>query len=145
MHRPSLLSADGGFPQLTVYLHVYLSPTPQRESECQWPGCARVYFIFMNTSFPTCDTFEDKDLCFPPSDLSFRIRENRPPGVFYQFRQLPVHFLCPHINVTYQLLEGEDHFSFLLGTRHLLFRFILFCFVSFYLGHTRRHSGYSWL
>lgn len=101
---------NGGFPQLTVYLHVYLSPTSQRESECQWPGCARVYFSFMNKSFPTCDTFEDKDLCFPPSDLSFRIRENRPPGIFYQFRQLPVHFLCPHINVTYQLLEDNRPF-----------------------------------
>ncbi|XP_055976589.1 proto-oncogene tyrosine-protein kinase receptor Ret [Sorex fumeus] len=101
---------NGGFPQLTVYLHVYLSPTSQRESECQWPGCARVYFCFMNTSFPTCDGFEVKDLCFPPSDLSFRIRENRPPGTFYQFRQLPVHSLCPNISVTYQLLEDSRPF-----------------------------------
>lgn len=103
----SSLPTDGGFPLLTISLQVFLSSTPLRESECQWPGCARVYFSFINTSFPACSSLKPRELCFPETDLSFRIRENRPPGTFHQFRLLPVQFFCPNISVTYRLLEGE--------------------------------------
>lgn len=92
---------------LTIYLQVFLSPTSQREGECQWPGCARVYFSFVNTSFPACGSLKPRELCFPETGVSFRIRENRPPGTFHQFRLLPVQFLCPNISVAYRLLEGE--------------------------------------
>ncbi|XP_036078690.1 proto-oncogene tyrosine-protein kinase receptor Ret isoform X5 [Rousettus aegyptiacus] len=102
------LSADGGFPLLTVYLQVFLSPTYLREGECQWPGCARVYFSFINTSFPVCGSLKPRELCFPETGLSFRIRENRPTGTFHQFRLLPVQFLCPNISVAYRLLGGES-------------------------------------
>ncbi|NP_001393700.1 proto-oncogene tyrosine-protein kinase receptor Ret isoform n precursor [Homo sapiens] len=95
-----------GFPLLTVYLKVFLSPTSLREGECQWPGCARVYFSFFNTSFPACSSLKPRELCFPETRPSFRIRENRPPGTFHQFRLLPVQFLCPNISVAYRLLEG---------------------------------------
>lgn len=101
------LSADGGFPLLTVYLRVFLSPASLREAECQWPGCARVYFSVINASFPACSALKPRELCFPESGLSFRIRENRPPGTFHQFRLLPVQFLCPNISVAYRLLGGE--------------------------------------
>lgn len=101
------LSADGGYPLLTIYLQVFLSPTSLREGECQWPGCARVYFSFINTSFPACGSLKPRELCFPETGLSFRIRENRPPGTFYQFRLLPVHFFCPNVSVAYRLLGGE--------------------------------------
>ncbi|NP_001393708.1 proto-oncogene tyrosine-protein kinase receptor Ret isoform v precursor [Homo sapiens] len=94
-----------GFPLLTVYLKVFLSPTSLREGECQWPGCARVYFSFFNTSFPACSSLKPRELCFPETRPSFRIRENRPPGTFHQFRLLPVQFLCPNISVAYRLLE----------------------------------------
>lgn len=100
-------SADGGFPVLTIYLQVFLSPTSLREGECQWPSCARVYFSFVNTSFPACGSLKPRELCFPETGVSFRIRENRPPGTFHQFRLLPVQFLCPNISVAYRLLEGE--------------------------------------
>uniref|UniRef100_A0A8C9JHD3 Ret proto-onco n=1 Tax=Panthera tigris altaica TaxID=74533 RepID=A0A8C9JHD3_PANTA len=99
---------NGGFPVLTIYLQVFLSPTSLREGECQWPGCARVYFSFVNTSFPACGSLKPRELCFPESGVSFRIRENRPPGTFHQFRLLPVQFLCPNISVAYRLLEGEN-------------------------------------
>ncbi|XP_055131199.1 proto-oncogene tyrosine-protein kinase receptor Ret isoform X8 [Symphalangus syndactylus] len=95
-----------GFPLLTVYLKVFLSPTSLGEGECQWPGCARVYFSFFNTSFPACSSLKPRELCFPETRPSFRIRENRPPGIFHQFRLLPVQFLCPNISVAYRLLEG---------------------------------------
>lgn len=101
------LSADGGFPLLTVYLQVFLSPTSLREGECQWPGCARVYFSIINASFPACGALKPRDLCFPEMGLSFRIRENRPPGTFHQFRLLPVQFLCPNVSAAYRLLGGE--------------------------------------
>ncbi|KAG8523115.1 Proto-oncogene tyrosine-protein kinase receptor Ret [Galemys pyrenaicus] len=101
---------NGGFPLLTVHLQVFLLPMPVREGECQWPGCARVYFSFINTSFPACGSLKPKDLCFPEKDPSFRIRENRPPGTFHQFRLLPVQFLCPNISVAYKLLGGESPF-----------------------------------
>ncbi|XP_046314399.1 proto-oncogene tyrosine-protein kinase receptor Ret isoform X2 [Marmota monax] len=99
---------NGGFPLLTIFLQVFLSSTPLRESECQWPGCARVYFSFYNTSFPACSSLKPRELCFPETGLSFRIRENRPPGTFHQFRLLPVQFFCPNISVAYRLLEGES-------------------------------------
>ncbi|KAM9051698.1 proto-oncogene tyrosine-protein kinase receptor Ret isoform 7-T7 [Megaptera novaeangliae] len=95
---------NGGFPLLTVYLQVFLSPASLREGECQWPGCARVYFSIINTSFPACGALKPRELCFPETGLSFRIRENRPPGTFHQFRLLPVQFLCPNVSVAYRLL-----------------------------------------
>ncbi|KAM9051694.1 proto-oncogene tyrosine-protein kinase receptor Ret isoform 3-T3 [Megaptera novaeangliae] len=98
---------NGGFPLLTVYLQVFLSPASLREGECQWPGCARVYFSIINTSFPACGALKPRELCFPETGLSFRIRENRPPGTFHQFRLLPVQFLCPNVSVAYRLLGGE--------------------------------------
>uniref|UniRef100_A0A8C5KRS7 Proto-oncogene tyrosine-protein kinase receptor Ret n=1 Tax=Jaculus jaculus TaxID=51337 RepID=A0A8C5KRS7_JACJA len=100
-----LNSRNGGFSSLTVFLQVFLGPTVLRE--CQWPGCARVYFSINSSSFPACSALTPRELCFPETDLSFRIRENRPPGTFHQFRLLPVQFLCPNISVAYGLLEGE--------------------------------------
>ncbi|XP_055460188.1 proto-oncogene tyrosine-protein kinase receptor Ret [Psammomys obesus] len=99
---------NGGFPLLTIFLQVFLGSTTQREGECHWPGCARVYFSFINDSFPACSSLTSQDLCIPETGLSFRIRENRPPGTFYQFNLLPVKFLCPDIRVEYRLLEGEN-------------------------------------
>ncbi|KAM6157287.1 proto-oncogene tyrosine-protein kinase receptor Ret isoform 8-T8 [Erethizon dorsatum] len=96
---------NGGFPLLTIFLHVFLSSPPLREGECHWPGCARVYFSFINASFPACSSLSSREICFPENGLSFRIRENRPPGTFHQFRLLPVHFLCPNISVVYRLLQ----------------------------------------
>ncbi|XP_012863806.1 proto-oncogene tyrosine-protein kinase receptor Ret [Echinops telfairi] len=102
-----LSSRNGGFPLLTVHLQVFLSAAALREGECQWPGCARVYFSFINASFPACGFLKPRDLCFPEKGLSFRIRENKPPGTFHQFGLLPVQSLCPNISVVYQLLGGE--------------------------------------
>ncbi|XP_006876210.1 PREDICTED: proto-oncogene tyrosine-protein kinase receptor Ret-like [Chrysochloris asiatica] len=102
-----LSSRNGGIPLLTVHLQVFLSPASLHEGECQWPSCARVYFSFINASFPACKSLKPRDLCFPEKSLSFRIRENKPPGTFHQFRPLPVQFLCPNISVTYQLQGGE--------------------------------------
>uniref|UniRef100_H0X4E9 Proto-oncogene tyrosine-protein kinase receptor Ret n=1 Tax=Otolemur garnettii TaxID=30611 RepID=H0X4E9_OTOGA len=99
---------NGGYPLLTIHLQVFLSPTSLRESECQWPGCVRVYFSFINASFPACSSLKPQELCFPETDLSFRIRENRPPGTFHQFRLLPIQFHCPNVSMTYRLLGGEN-------------------------------------
>ncbi|KAM4852664.1 proto-oncogene tyrosine-protein kinase receptor Ret [Thomomys bottae] len=99
---------NGGFPLLTVFIQVFLSSLPVREGECQWPTCARVYFSFVNASFPPCSSLTARELCFPETGLSFRIRENRPSGTFHQFRLLPVQFLCPNISVAYRLLQGEN-------------------------------------
>ncbi|XP_006993047.1 proto-oncogene tyrosine-protein kinase receptor Ret isoform X2 [Peromyscus maniculatus bairdii] len=99
---------NGGFPLLTIFLQVFLGSSTQREGECHWPGCARVYFSFINDSFPACSSLKPQDLCVRETGLSFRIRENRPPGTFYQLHLLPVQFLCPNISVTYRLLEEES-------------------------------------
>nr|XP_045052048.1 proto-oncogene tyrosine-protein kinase receptor Ret isoform X2 [Desmodus rotundus] len=99
---------NGGFPLLTAYVQVFLLPTSLREGECQWPACARVYFSFINTTFPACGSLKPKELCFTETGLSFRIRENRPPGTFHQFRLLPMQFLCPNVSIAYRLLGGEN-------------------------------------
>uniref|UniRef100_A0A2K5E847 Protein kinase domain-containing protein n=1 Tax=Aotus nancymaae TaxID=37293 RepID=A0A2K5E847_AOTNA len=114
------LSAAGGFRVFTVYFKVFLSPTSLCEDECQWPGCARVYFSFFNTSFPACSSLKPWELCFPEKSLSFCIRENWPPGTFHQFRLLPVQFLCPNISVAYRLLEGECRHCDPALTTHLV-------------------------
>ncbi|KAM5237005.1 proto-oncogene tyrosine-protein kinase receptor Ret isoform 6-T6 [Ctenodactylus gundi] len=57
-------------------------------------------------SLATCGALSPSEVCFPDRNLSFRIRENRPPGTFHQLRLLPVHFLCPNVSVTYSLLPG---------------------------------------
>ncbi|KAM6163279.1 proto-oncogene tyrosine-protein kinase receptor Ret isoform 8-T8 [Rhynchocyon petersi] len=101
-----LSTRNGGLPLLTIHLQVFLSPASLREGECQWPDCARVYFSFINVSFPACRSLKPRDLCFQETGLSFRIRENRPPGTFHQFLLLPVHFLCPNVSVAYRLLGG---------------------------------------
>ncbi|KAB0403866.1 hypothetical protein E2I00_001742, partial [Balaenoptera physalus] len=88
-----------GMPLL--YVHA-LQDVPE-----EWPGCARVYFSLINASFPACGALKPRELCFPETGLSFRIRENRPPGTFHQFRLLPVQFLCPNVSVAYRLLGGE--------------------------------------
>ncbi|XP_053527409.1 proto-oncogene tyrosine-protein kinase receptor Ret isoform X5 [Artibeus jamaicensis] len=106
--RAKLSIRNGGFPLLTAYVQVFLVPTSLREGECQWPGCARVYFSFINTTFPACSSLKPKELCFSETGLSFRIRENRPPGTFHQFHLLPIQFLCPNISVAYRLLGGEN-------------------------------------
>ncbi|XP_065750492.1 proto-oncogene tyrosine-protein kinase receptor Ret isoform X5 [Phocoena phocoena] len=59
-------------------------------------------------SIRTCGALKPRDLCFPEMGLSFRIRENRPPGTFHQFRLLPVQFLCPNVSAAYRLLGGES-------------------------------------
>ncbi|XP_058527543.1 proto-oncogene tyrosine-protein kinase receptor Ret [Ochotona princeps] len=99
---------NGGFPLLTIFLQVFLSPVSVREAECQWPSCAHVYFSCMNSSFPACGSITPRQLCFPDTDLAFRIRENKPSGTFHQFRLLPMQFLCPDISVVYSLLGGEN-------------------------------------
>ncbi|XP_069882583.1 proto-oncogene tyrosine-protein kinase receptor Ret-like [Dipodomys merriami] len=99
---------NGGVPLLTVFLQIFLSSLPMHEEGCQWPTCARVYFSFINASFPPCSSLTAQELCFPETGLSFRIRENRPSGTFHQFCRLPVQYLCPNISVSYRLLEGEN-------------------------------------
>lgn len=78
-----------------------------------------MYFSIINASFPACGALKPRELCFPESGLSFRIRENRPPGTFHQFRLLPMQFLCPNVSVAYRLLGGEcqAHGAFLDACR----------------------------
>ncbi|XP_031812239.1 proto-oncogene tyrosine-protein kinase receptor Ret [Sarcophilus harrisii] len=106
-----LSARNGGFPLLTIYLQVFLSPKPLRESDCHWPSCAKVMLSVINTTMPACSSLKPREFCFLETGLSFRIRENKPPGTFHQFRLLPVQHLCPNISISYQLL-GEEALPF---------------------------------
>ncbi|KAL6085845.1 hypothetical protein STEG23_033393 [Scotinomys teguina] len=99
---------NDGFSLLTTFLQVFLGSTVQQKDKCHWPGCASVYFSFINDSFPACRSLKSQDFCIPETGLSFCIRENRLPRTFYQLYLLTVQLLCPNINVTHRLLERES-------------------------------------
>ncbi|XP_028917087.1 proto-oncogene tyrosine-protein kinase receptor Ret [Ornithorhynchus anatinus] len=100
----SLSALNGGYPLLNIHLHVFLSPKPFWENECLWPSCAKVSLSIINTTAPTCSSLKAREFCFLDTGLSFRIKENKPPGTFHQFRLLPVQQLCPNISISYQLI-----------------------------------------
>ncbi|CAJ0949972.1 unnamed protein product [Ranitomeya imitator] len=60
---------------------------------------------------PNCSALQPKDLCFGDPQLSFHIKENRPPGRFFQFYPyVPAH-QCPNISVGYTLIL-DQHLPF---------------------------------
>ncbi|XP_044516173.1 LOW QUALITY PROTEIN: proto-oncogene tyrosine-protein kinase receptor Ret [Gracilinanus agilis] len=103
-----LSARNGGFPLRTIYLQVFLSPKPFQEHECHWPNCAKVMLFVINATMPACSSLKPREFCFLETGLSFRIKENKPPGTFHQFRLLPVQHLCPNISISYQFLRDED-------------------------------------
>ncbi|KAM5139771.1 proto-oncogene tyrosine-protein kinase receptor Ret isoform 13-T13 [Callospermophilus lateralis] len=111
----ALRDAPGEVPSFHLGQHLYGFHRP-RLHENNWIRVQEdTGLLYLNQSLDhtsweklsirTCSSLKPRELCFPETGLSFRIRENRPPGTFHQFRLLPVQSFCPNISVAYRLLE----------------------------------------
>ncbi|KAM6157288.1 proto-oncogene tyrosine-protein kinase receptor Ret isoform 9-T9 [Erethizon dorsatum] len=112
----ALRDAPGEVPSFHLGQHLYgVYHKPLHRND--WIRVEDTGLLYLNRSLDlssweqlslrTCSSLSSREICFPENGLSFRIRENRPPGTFHQFRLLPVHFLCPNISVVYRLLQGD--------------------------------------
>ncbi|KAM6157292.1 proto-oncogene tyrosine-protein kinase receptor Ret isoform 13-T13 [Erethizon dorsatum] len=110
----ALRDAPGEVPSFHLGQHLYgVYHKPLHRND--WIRVEDTGLLYLNRSLDlssweqlslrTCSSLSSREICFPENGLSFRIRENRPPGTFHQFRLLPVHFLCPNISVVYRLLQ----------------------------------------
>ncbi|XP_043912217.1 proto-oncogene tyrosine-protein kinase receptor Ret [Protopterus annectens] len=72
-----------------------------------------VFLKLINDVPPPCDNLKPHDLCFSDMDLSFHIRENKPPGNFHQMRILPIQSQCQNVSIDYALVtENRLPFHF---------------------------------
>ncbi|XP_074856176.1 proto-oncogene tyrosine-protein kinase receptor Ret [Carettochelys insculpta] len=90
-----------------VTFPVYLSSQPFRGKECKTPTSALVHLFIINATAPACNALMPRQLCFSEMDLSFHIKENKPPGTFHQLQLPPKHYLCQNISISYKLLAVE--------------------------------------
>ncbi|TFK09499.1 caveolin-1 [Platysternon megacephalum] len=90
-----------------VTFHVYLSPQPFQGKECETPTSAVVHLSIINATVPACNALMSRELCFSEMDLSFHIKENKPPGTFHQLQLPPIHHLCQNVSISYKLLAVE--------------------------------------
>ncbi|KAM7171244.1 proto-oncogene tyrosine-protein kinase receptor Ret isoform 1-T1 [Macrochelys suwanniensis] len=102
-------------PKVTFY--VYLSPQPFQGKECDTPISAVVHLSIINATVPACSALTSRELCFSEMDLSFHIKENKPPGTFHQLQLPPIHHLCQNVSISYKLLAGKT------GVEGLPFRY----------------------
>lgn len=90
-----------------VTFHVYLSSQPFQGKECETPISALVHLSILNATVPACNALTSRELCFSEMDLSFHIKENKPPGTFHQLQLPPIHHLCQNVSISYKLLAGK--------------------------------------
>ncbi|PKU37491.1 proto-oncogene tyrosine-protein kinase receptor ret [Limosa lapponica baueri] len=101
------LSVGNWMPLSKVMLYVFLSSHPFQEKECNSATHTTVLFSLMNATAPACSSLTARQLCFTEMDLSFHIKENKPPGTFHQLQLPSVHHLCQNLSISYKLLAAE--------------------------------------
>lgn len=94
-------------PLSKVMLYVFLSSHPFQEKECDSATRATVFLSLINATAPACSSLTARQLCFTEMDLSFHIKENKPPGTFHQLQLPSVHHLCQNLSISYKLLAGK--------------------------------------
>lgn len=94
-------------PLSKVMLYVFLSSHPFQEKECDSATRTTVVLSLINATAPACSSMTARQLCFTEMDLSFHIKENKPPGTFHQLQLPSVHHLCQNLSITYKLLAGK--------------------------------------
>lgn len=94
-------------PLSKVMLYVFLSSHPFQEKECDSATRTTVLLSLINATAPACSSLTARQLCFTEMDLSFHIKENKPPGTFHQLQLPSVHHLCQNLSISYKLLAGK--------------------------------------
>lgn len=88
-------------PKVMLYVH------PFQEKECDFTTRTTVYLSLINATAPACSSLTARQLCFTEMDLSFHIKENKPPGTFHQLQLPSVHHLCQNLSISYKLIAGK--------------------------------------
>uniref|UniRef100_A0A8C8RUE3 Proto-oncogene tyrosine-protein kinase receptor Ret n=1 Tax=Pelusios castaneus TaxID=367368 RepID=A0A8C8RUE3_9SAUR len=94
-------------PLPKVTLHVFLSSQPFKGKECDSPTFTLVHLSIINATAPPCNALMSRELCFSEMDLSFHIKENKPPGTFHQLQLPQIHHMCQNVSIFYKLLAVE--------------------------------------
>eukprot|EP00079_Xenopus_tropicalis_P009689 XP_002933941.2 PREDICTED: proto-oncogene tyrosine-protein kinase receptor Ret isoform X2 [Xenopus tropicalis] len=92
-----------------IILKVSTKPQPFLDNNCDNAPFTRVHLTFRNITSSICSSLKPKDLCFNDKDLSFHIKENKPPGKLYKFHPRPIVQSCPNVSVSYMLISDHSY------------------------------------
>lgn len=102
-------AAGGNWVSLPkAVLQVSLSSHPFQGKKCESPTYAVVSLFIINATAPACSSRIARQLCFTEMDLSFHIKENKPPGMFHQLQLPQVQHMCQNLSISYKLLAGKS-------------------------------------
>ncbi|XP_072280054.1 proto-oncogene tyrosine-protein kinase receptor Ret [Pyxicephalus adspersus] len=90
-----------------VWLGLKVSASTGQE-DCKKAPTAFISLSFKNTVIPDCFSPQLNDFCFGNTKLSFHIKEERPPGRFYQFRPRFTLPKCHNVSVSYSIIPEKD-------------------------------------
>ncbi|KAG8435024.1 hypothetical protein GDO86_013113 [Hymenochirus boettgeri] len=90
-----------------ITLKVSAMPHPFLDKDCDSAPFMQVHLTFRNMTSSPCSSFKPKNLCFSDMDLSFHIKENKPPGIFYKFHPRPIIQSCVNVSVSYMLISDQ--------------------------------------
>ncbi|XP_040176609.1 proto-oncogene tyrosine-protein kinase receptor Ret [Rana temporaria] len=82
--------------------------TASLKEDCDKAAFSNIYLSFKNIMITNCSSLQLKDFCFGNSDLLFHIKEERPPGRFYQFHPRFTLQKCRNVSVSYALILDKD-------------------------------------
>ncbi|XP_044155976.1 proto-oncogene tyrosine-protein kinase receptor Ret [Bufo gargarizans] len=96
---------------LSIYIlrfRIKVSASPSQDQVCDRSLFADIGLTLKDYRIPSCSLLQPNDLCFGETELSFHIKENRPPGRFFEFYP---HFRadpCPNISVSYTMILDQQ-------------------------------------
>uniref|UniRef100_A0A8D0HEW8 Proto-oncogene tyrosine-protein kinase receptor Ret n=1 Tax=Sphenodon punctatus TaxID=8508 RepID=A0A8D0HEW8_SPHPU len=90
-----------------VTLRVFLSSHSSQVKDFDSPTFARVHLSIINATAPSCGFLTPSQLCFTEMDLSFHIKENKPPSTFHQLQLPPIQHQCQNVSISYKLVAAE--------------------------------------
>uniref|UniRef100_H9G9F1 receptor protein-tyrosine kinase n=1 Tax=Anolis carolinensis TaxID=28377 RepID=H9G9F1_ANOCA len=98
-----------------LILQVYLTSQPLQGKDCRESyNKALVKLSVINGTMPACGAVPSSQLCFANMDLSFHIKENKPPGTFHHLQQLSPQHQCHNASISYKVIADEGmpfHFN----------------------------------
>ncbi|KAM4636533.1 proto-oncogene tyrosine-protein kinase receptor Ret [Discoglossus pictus] len=109
----------------TLRLKVSTLPRPFGDNDCDLASSAAVHLSILNLTSPGCSSLPPKELCFSNTDLTFHVKENKPPGRFYQFLSRPILQQCRNITINYTLISDGSPFQYRRYTSDVYFSDVL--------------------
>ncbi|XP_053548860.1 proto-oncogene tyrosine-protein kinase receptor Ret [Bombina bombina] len=104
----SILTGGSLLQSQKVRLKVSAMPHPFRDKDCDNASFAVVQLSIQNFTSPSCSPALAKEICFSNTDLTFHVKENKPPGILYQFYSRSIQQQCQNMTVNYTLISEAD-------------------------------------